>query len=628
MKGYVTLTAPPAKRRWKGVAVAVVLALVVFSMLVTLAFLLGLHNRLPYGYSSEDRAPSESGFRSFEHLDTVGGGEHQSSEGAESRINDLVRIFGHSLDVTENLTTQPDVTPKSDSKETTSTSKVLTSPLVEQKNQPSTNSRNNEVGKKNPTQGSSRDETDKPCQVEFGSYCLWSSEHKEVMKDTKVKRVKDQLFVARAYYPSVAKLKRQEKLSREMKQNIQDHERMLSEAISDADLPPLVEKKIQKMDQTIARAKASVLDCNNVDKKLRQILDLTEDEAHFHMKQSAFLYHLGIHTMPKSLHCLSMRLTVEYFKSPSLDTEQSHDHKLENPNLQHYVIFSKNILAVSVAINSTVMNSAETGNMVFHLVTNRQNYYALRLWFARNSFKKATIRIINIEDLDLKEQPDLLASEEFRVSIHASDQPSSLHMRTEYMSVFSPAHFLLPKIFKNLKRVVVLDDDVVVQRDLSSLWKLNMEGKVNGAVEFCRVRLGHLKSYLTNQNYESDSCAWLSGLNVVDLERWRELDVTRTFHQLLQKMGSRSDDSGRAAALPANLLAFQGLIYGLDDSWVLSGLGHDYGLDSNAIKHAGVLHYNGNMKPWLELGIPKYKTNWKNFLTKNERFMDQCNVNP
>lgn len=49
MKGYVTLTAPPAKRRWKGVAVAVVLALVVFSMLVTLAFLLGLHNRLPYG---------------------------------------------------------------------------------------------------------------------------------------------------------------------------------------------------------------------------------------------------------------------------------------------------------------------------------------------------------------------------------------------------------------------------------------------------------------------------------------------------------------------------------------------------------------------------------------------------
>ncbi|XP_039132334.1 probable galacturonosyltransferase 7 isoform X1 [Dioscorea cayenensis subsp. rotundata] len=627
MKGYVTLTAPPAKRRWKGVAVAVVLALVVFSMLVTLAFLLGLHNRLPYGYGSGDRAPSESGFRSFDHLDVVGGEEQQISEGEEARITNLVERFGHALDVTEDLTTQPEATPKSAAKDTVSYSKDLPPPQVEPKKQPSKKVGNNEVSKKNSAQGSSRDETGKPCQVEFGSYCLWSSEHKEVMKDTTVKRVKDQLFVARAYYPSVAKLKHQEKLSREMKQNIQEHERMLSEAISDADLPPLVEKRIQKMDQTIAKAKASVSDCNNVDKKFRQILDLTEDEAHFHMKQSAFLYHLGIHTMPKSLHCLSMRLTVEYFKSPSLDREQSHGQKFENPNLHHYVIFSKNVLAVSVAINSTVMNSAESSNIVFHIVTDRQNFFALKLWCARNSFKKASVHIINIEDLDL-EQPIELDSEEFRVSIHASDQPSSLQMKTEYMSVFSPAHFLLPRIFKNLKRVVVLDDDVVVQRDLSPLWKLDMEGKVNGAVQFCRVRLGHLKSYLTNQNYESSTCAWVSGLNVVNLEKWRELDVTGTYQQLLKKMKSTSSDSGRTAALPASLLAFQGLIYGLDDSWVLSGLGHDYTLTRDSIKHAGVLHYNGNMKPWLELGIPKYKKNWKNFLTKDERFMDQCNVNP
>lgn len=64
-------------------------------------------------------------------------------------------------------------------------------------------------------------------------------EHTEAMKDAIVKRLKDQLFVARAYYPSIAKLQGQEKLSRELKQNIQEHERMLSEAISDADLPSM-----------------------------------------------------------------------------------------------------------------------------------------------------------------------------------------------------------------------------------------------------------------------------------------------------------------------------------------------------------------------------------------------------
>ena len=63
------------------------------------------------------------------------------------------------------------------------------------------------------------DENGKSCQLEFGSYCLWSVEHEEVMKDFIVKRLKDQLFVARAYYPSIVKLDGMEKLSHEMKQN-------------------------------------------------------------------------------------------------------------------------------------------------------------------------------------------------------------------------------------------------------------------------------------------------------------------------------------------------------------------------------------------------------------------------
>lgn len=58
------------------------------------------------------------------------------------------------------------------------------------------------------------------------------------MKDSMVKRLKDNLFVARAYYPSIAKLPSQDKLSREMRQNIQEVERVLSESTTDADLPP------------------------------------------------------------------------------------------------------------------------------------------------------------------------------------------------------------------------------------------------------------------------------------------------------------------------------------------------------------------------------------------------------
>ena len=50
--------------------------------------------------------------------------------------------------------------------------------------------------------------------------------------------MKDLLFVARAYYPSIAKMPSQSKLTRDMKQNIQEFERILSEGSADADLPP------------------------------------------------------------------------------------------------------------------------------------------------------------------------------------------------------------------------------------------------------------------------------------------------------------------------------------------------------------------------------------------------------
>lgn len=120
------------------------------------------------------------------------------------------------------------------------------------------------------------------------------------------------------------------------------------------------------METTIAKAKSATVDCNNVDKKLRQLVDLTEDEANFHMKQSAFLYQLAVQTTPKSLHCLSMRLTVEYFKTFPVDADQLEN--LSNPELHHFVMFSNNVLASSVVINSTVMNAKVCSRIYFFLI--------------------------------------------------------------------------------------------------------------------------------------------------------------------------------------------------------------------------------------------------------------------
>ncbi|KAG4185178.1 hypothetical protein ERO13_A09G213674v2 [Gossypium hirsutum] len=598
----------PAKRRWRFLAVGV-LFLVVLSMLVPLGFLLGLHN----GFHS-------AGFVPRPHTTTSGD--------RSNHVDNLVRKLGptlpkdilkHYVNEAKNETSSANATRKSQKKKGTPVPpQVVLQPLGKR-------NISGDGGKAGMKGGI--DEGLRLCELQYGSYCIWHEENREDMKDSMVKKLKDQLFVARAYYPSVAKIPAQNALTRDLRQNIQELERILSESTTDADLPPEIQKKSERMEATIAKSKSVTTDCHNVDKKLRQIFDLTEDEANFHMKQSAFLYQLAVQTMPKSQHCLSMRLTVEYFRDDSFDQELP--VKYSDPTLQHYVIFSTNVIASTVVINSTVMHARDSMNQVFHVLTNGQNYYAMKHWFLGNTFKDAIVEVLNIDpfipDFYDKTTPSHLnLPTEFRVSFHGINNASAMHSRTQYISIFSHSHYLLPEIFKNLEKVVVLDDDVVVQQDLSTLWSLNMGQKVMGAIQICSVRLGQVRSYLGESNFHKNSCTWMSGLNVIDLARWRKLGISETYWKLVKEQVSKKEGS---AAL-ASLLTFQDLIYALDNDWVLSGLGHDYELSTQSIKKAAVLHYNGNMKPWLELGIPKYKVYWRKFLNPENQFLNECNVNP
>ncbi|KAE8728124.1 putative galacturonosyltransferase 7 [Hibiscus syriacus] len=597
----------PAKRRWRGLAFGV-LFLVVLSMLVHLGFLLGLHN----GFHSPGFVPLP----------------HNSPSGDRTRhVDNLVRKLGptlpkdilkHIVHEAKNETSSTNATRKSQKKKGIPIPpQVVLQPLS-----------NKNISKDSGKAGikGGIDVSVGLCELKYGSYCIWKEENREDMKDSTMKKLKDQLFVARAYFPSVAKMPAQNKLSRELKLNIQELERVLSESTTDADLPPGIQKKSERIEATIARAKSVTADCNNVDKKLRQIFDLTEDEANFHMKQSAFLYQLAVQTMPKSHHCLYMRLTVEYFKDDSFNKELT--EKFYDPTLQHYVIFSSNVIASSVVINSTVMHAKDSTNQVFHVLTDGQNYYAMKYWFLRNTFKDAVVQVLNIEQLILDYSDKTTLSHlnsplEFRVSFHNSGKTPAMHNRTQYISIFSHSHYLLPGVFKHLEKVVVLDDDVVVRQDLSTLWKLNMGQKPMGAVQICSVRLGQLKSYLGKSSFNENSCSWMSGLNVIDLVRWRELGISETYWELVKKVSVKEESS-----VLASMLTFQDLIYALDSEWIISGLGHDYGISIQSIKKASVLHYNGNMKPWLELGIPKYKVYWKKFLNRENHFLNECNVNP
>ncbi|KAL7213902.1 hypothetical protein ACSBR1_026349 [Camellia fascicularis] len=97
--------------------------------------------------------------------------------------------------------------------------------------------------------------------------------------------------------------------------------------------------------------------------------------------------------LPKSLHCLAMRLMEERIAHPEkyLDEGKSTPPELEDPSLFHYAIFSVNVIAASGMVNFVVKNQKESWKNVFHVVTNKMNLGAMQVMFKMRDYNGAHI---------------------------------------------------------------------------------------------------------------------------------------------------------------------------------------------------------------------------------------------
>lgn len=107
----------------------------------------------------------------------------------------------------------------------------------------------------------------------------------------------------------------------------------------------------------LSEARDQLFDCKLVTKKLRAML-LTEEEKVRRLKrQNTFLTQLGVKGIPGALRCLSLRLTIDYYLLPPEQRNFPRSENLESKKFHHYGLFSDNVLAAAVVVNSTVMNA-------------------------------------------------------------------------------------------------------------------------------------------------------------------------------------------------------------------------------------------------------------------------------
>ncbi|XP_065864809.1 polygalacturonate 4-alpha-galacturonosyltransferase isoform X2 [Euphorbia lathyris] len=476
----------------------------------------------------------------------------------------------------------------------------------------------------------------------MGKYNIWKKETENENSDSTVRFIRDQMIMARAYI-GIARLKKKLDLLQELQTGLKESQRTTGEASSDSDLHHSALEKMKLLGQVLSKAKEQLYECNLVTGELRAMLQTADEQVRSLKKQSTFLSQLAAKTVPNGIHCMSMRLTIEYYHLPPEKRKFPGSENLENTNLYHYALFSDNVLAASVVVNSTITNAKDPSKHVFHVVTDKLNFGAMNMWFLLNPPGKATLHVQNIDEfkfLNASYCPVLrqLNSTAMKEYYFKSNHPASVssgssnlkYRNPKYLSMLNHLRFYLPEVYPKLNKILFLDDDIVVQKDLTALWSVKLNGKVNGAVETCGESFHRFDKYLNftnphiSRNFDPNACGWAYGMNIFDLEEWKRRDITGIYH----KWQNMNEDRAlwKLGTLPPGLITFYGLIHPLQKSWHVLGLGYNPSVDRSEIDNAAVVHYNGNMKPWLEIGMAKYRPYWNKYVKYDHPYVHSCKL--
>ncbi|KAK4482962.1 hypothetical protein RD792_010136 [Penstemon davidsonii] len=403
-----------------------------------------------------------------------------------------------------------------------------------------------------------------------------------------------------------------------------------------------VKERIKLTRQVIAEAKES-FDNQLKIHKLKDTIFALNEQLTKSKKQGAFSSLIAAKSIPKSLHCLALRLMEERIAHPEKYSDEGNPPKpeIEDPNLYHYAIFSDNVIAASVVVNSAVKNTKEPWKHVFHVVTDKMNLGAMQVMFKIKDYSGAHIEVKAVEDykfLNSSYVPVLKQLEsanlqkfyfENKLENATKDTTNMKFRNPKYLSILNHIRFYLPELYPKLHKILFLDDDIVVQRDLTGLWEIDMDGKVNGAVETCFGSFHRYAQYmnfshpLIKAKFSPKACAWAYGMNFFDLDAWRREKCTEEYHYWQNLNENRT--LWKLGTLPPGLITYYSTTKPLDKSWHVLGLGYNPSISMDEINNAAVIHFNGNMKPWLDIAITQFRPLWTKYVDYENEYVQTCN---
>ncbi|CAN1325812.1 Probable galacturonosyltransferase 12 [Linum perenne] len=362
----------------------------------------------------------------------------------------------------------------------------------------------------------------------------------------------------------------------------------------------------QTLEEFMVEVKDSRLDARTFALKLREMVTLMEERTRTAKIQEYLYRHVASSSIPKQLHCLALRLANEHstnaaarLQLPSAELVPA----LVDNSYYHFVLASDNVLAAAVVAASVVHNSLRPHKCVIHIITDRKTYYPMQAWFSLHPLSPAIVEVKALHHFDWFSKGKVPVLEAMEKDQKVRSQ------------------------FRGGSSAIVANN----------IWDIDLNGKVNGAVETCRgddkyVMSKRLKNYLNfshpliSQHFDPEDCAWAYGMNIFDLEAWRKTNISNIYHHWL-KQNLKSDLSlWQLGTLPPGLIAFHGYVKTIDPFWHMLGLGYQENTSYDEAESAGVIHFNGRAKPWLDIAFPHLRPLWAKYVDFNDKFIKTCHI--
>ncbi|XP_061570867.1 glycosyltransferase 8 domain-containing protein 2 [Cololabis saira] len=258
--------------------------------------------------------------------------------------------------------------------------------------------------------------------------------------------------------------------------------------------------------------------------------------------------------------------------------------------------------ATMATINSIISNTG--ASVFFYIVTLRDAVRLTRRYIEKTKLKGIQYKILEFNPMVLqgKVKPD-------------SSRPDLLH----------PLNFVrlyLPLLDISHKRVIYVDDDVIVQGDIKDLFHVQLKsGHAAAFASDCDLppthemvrSIGMQTTYMGFLDYRKqevkdlainpNDCSFNPGVFVADIKEWREQKITKQLERWMEmnfRLNIYSSAMAGGVVTPPMLIVFHDKYTTLDPLWHVRHLGWspDARYSENFLQEVHLLHWNGPFKPW------------------------------